>query len=257
MHGARRLFFAFSLETPWPETFPEGKLLAAEDRHLTLAFLGYRKEEEIPGLLAGVPPFTAPIAPTGRFSDCLFLPEQKPRVAAWEAEWLSGECEVREWHKLLSPNEKEEFLYHATICRAPKSLASWMEAFIPLPFYASAIHLYESLGESRYKSMWSQELLAPFTELPHTADIAYLVRGRNWGELYLHGVLALSFLFPPILDELERDLSCNDFLEMIAAINRALSRADAKWAAPFKAVSYAGSVVQKEGYTEWEMIVDV
>ena len=60
-------FFAFSLEAPWPETFPEGRLLAAEDRHLTLAFLGYRKERRSRAL-AQVPPFTAPIAPTGRFS---------------------------------------------------------------------------------------------------------------------------------------------------------------------------------------------
>ena len=55
----------------------------------------------------------------------------------------------------------------------------WLDHFTPLPFFVKAIHLYQSLGNLQYQSLWESPLLSPFEELEHTADIAFLIRGMH------------------------------------------------------------------------------
>lgn len=257
----RRLFFALTIETPWPEEFPEGRVLREENRHVTVAFLGSR-DEEVEDLISKVPDFPFSVAPSGVFVDSLFLPEENPKVAAWEIEWLTETEGIISWQKDLETalgikRRNKDFLFHLTLCRAPKKLADWQRAFAALPLYCKELHLFESLGNSDYKSLWSQEFLAPFTEISHTADIAYLVRGKNYFDLYVHAALALAFLCPEFLKEIEKEIVLEDLSSVITALNRCLARVDAKYGAEFKAVSYGGIVEEKENYLEWEMIVDV
>src|ERR1700722_8796933 len=84
----KRVFFGIETQAPWPEEFPKGKVLEEKDRHLTLAFLGEVEMSAMEKALANfpAPPFT--VGPTGKFSQCLFLPKKHPSVVAFEPEWF-------------------------------------------------------------------------------------------------------------------------------------------------------------------------
>ncbi len=262
-----RLFFAIDTICPWPEEFPEGRVLLEKDRHMTLAFLG---ETNATALMAALPKAPVPafrIGLAGCFDEPLFLPVKHPRTAGWHVRLFEGEETFFLYRQQLVDwlveagflhRPERDFLPHTTIARNPKNLSEWKDSFSSYPLYLRDIHLYRSLGRSRYESLWSYPILAPFEEVEHTADLAFLVRGKDWDSLYLHAGLALAFEFPPLLAFFEIKKPCASFAELIVGLNDLVSKADAELGAPFKAVSYHGDVtICANGIWEWEMIVDV
>lgn len=238
-----RLFFGMEVISPWPEENPSGRILLESDRHLTLAFLGESTMPDLPSFPK--PPFQIGLA--GIFDKPLFL----SHVAAWHIHWLEGEKLLLLFQKNLSNwlHLKGEFLSHVTMARKPYDAKKWEESFRKLPLFVQNIHLYESLGYSKYKSLWSYPLLAPFEEIEHTADIAFRIRGN----LFLHAQLALSFHFPSMIDYFDYG-EVNDLGDIVTALNAMIARADSEIGCPFKAVSFH-DIQNKTG--EWEMIVDV
>lgn len=226
-----RLFFGMEVFCPWPDEFPSG------DRHLTLAFLG---DTNMPDLHSfPKPPFSIGVA--GFFNKPLKL----AHVIAWHVQWLQKG--IDEYQKELTAwlGIKDRFLPHVTITRN----LDWQHDFQPLPLYVQNINLYESLGHSKYKILWQYPMLAPFEEIEHTADIAFIVRGN----LYLHAQLALAFHYPQMIRYFDFQ-KIDGFDEIVTALNQILARVDSEIGCPFKAVSFHG---EKTPLGEWEMIVDV
>lgn len=251
----KRLFLALDIRAPWPIPFPPGKVVKEEARHITVAFLGMR--EEVPGI-EGCPPPPFRVGRGGFFDRPLFLPQHHPRLVAWRAAWLeegiAGYLEqLRDWSGVV---EEREFLPHLTLCRRGFRIQEWRERFYPLPLMITGLHLYESLGSSNYLPLWGWDLLPPFEEIEHTADIAYRVRGESLAEVERHAQLALAFHFPPILPFLQVG-EPRGVEELVARLNQLICRVDGEIGAPFKAVSFHGEIEEREGILEWEMIVDV
>ncbi len=238
-HIMTRLFFALEIVCPWPQNLPKGKILLEQDRHMTLAFLG---EQEPDAVMQDIVKYQLKIAPIGYFDQCQFI--------------SSVVC----WHmKLLSQKEiAKDLLPHVTMAREPFDKKAWQETFVPLPFIANAVHLYESLGNSRYKSLKKITFIQPFEEFEHTADIAFFVRAQNMQELYFTAAIALSFHFLPFLQFIQKDVRFTTLDEIISSLNTMIAHADSTFGCPLKAVSYHGEVIiRKDSLLEWEMIVDV
>jgi 2'-5' RNA ligase len=263
----KRLFFGLEIAAPWPEKLPTGRVIDASDRHVTVAFLGKASLSKVLESLPGMPQPDFSIGPAGIFDQCLFFPKRHPRCAAWNIHWLSqGDGFARfyavftEWleNEALFQRERRPFCAHVTISRAPFKERSWERAFKPIPVITKALHLYESLGHSTYRSCWNYPFQSAFEEIEHTADIAFLVRGQNLQELYLHAKLALAFTFPELVHYFSVDTKVNSLEEAITKLNHLVAEADAEKGCPFKAVSFHGEVTQTSQNTfEWEMIVDV
>lgn len=233
-------------------------------RHLTLAFLGNISFSSIQKALSSFPQPSFRIGLTGIADRPLFLPEKNPRVVGWHIEWLTYQSELElfyhhliDWLATLNfPLKNREFLSHVTVARLPFKLEEWVRVQDTFPVVMQAIHLYESVGNLRYKPIWSYPLLSPFTELDHTADIAFLIQGENLAQIYLHAQMALAFKFPPLLPYLDyKELNSLD--EVIIHLNEIVGRADAACGTPFKAVSFHGELYRATEVLQWEMIVDV
>lgn len=261
----KRLFFGLSVQAPWPPFYPEGRLIEDETRHITLAFLGNHPFDKLEKALDDFPKPDFLIGPVGRSDQILFLPEKSPRVVAEHVSWLvDGEKidlyqkRVLDWLESLDyPVDRRPLLSHVTLARAPFSEESWKEAFEPLPILITGVHLYESLGNLKYQSLWELPFLAPFEEFAHTADIAFHVRGHSIHELYLHAAVGMSFHHPPFLSYLEKK-EISNLDDVIRSLNAMISSCDAEQGSPFKAVSYHGTVREDENHIlHWEMIVDV
>lgn len=253
----KRLFFAVGIEAPWPATWPEDSVLDVEYRHCTVAFLG---EVETPAWdQIPKPPFR--VGPSGWFDKALKLPEKTPRVIAWHITWRNSL--LHQYQATLaqkfqkSPGESQEpWLSHLTLCRRPLKADEWLTQFAPLPCFASSLHLYESLGHSRYRSLWSYPIAPAFEELEHTADIAFRVLGSTPQDLYANAFTALAFKCPQMLNYWE-ELVAPELEDIVEALNQAVCRTDAAVGCPFKAVSLHGEIVEIDGLLNWEMIVDV
>jgi len=261
----KRLFFGFDVACPWPERLPPGRLLAEPDRHLTLAFLGSGDEEKLSADLSVFSGLPFSIGLSAIFDHPLFLPRKSPRVAAWRIHWLEGgELFSRFQHGFVDwlrergwepKGVRDEFLPHVTIARKPFGILQWKEAFRKQPLFIRDFCLYESLGGLRYRACWRCPVLAPFDEIEHTADIAFIVRGTSIQNLFLHAQTALSFHFPQLLDYFSFG-EVGSLEGIVEALNRMIGKADAEIGSPFKAVSYHGNLKGME-ILEWEMIVDV
>jgi 2'-5' RNA ligase len=261
----KRLFFGFAINTPWPDSLPEGRRLLEIDRHVTVAFLAHANLSKLIEAARHVPKIPFALGLGGIFDRPLFLPKRAPRVAAWHIRWLEKEelflrfqKELIVWLKelRLEPREQNgEFLSHVTLAREPFHVKEWKETFQKLPLFLGDLHLWESLGSSRYRSHWSYPILSPFEEKEHTADIAFTIRGMSLQEMFLHAQLALSFHFPPLIDFISfREVENLD--AMIGSLNQMICALDQEIGSPFKAVSYHGKL-EGEGILQWEMIVDV
>lgn len=238
-----RLFYGIAVEAPWPEVFPKGRVLDPSHRHATLAFLGECSTLPDP---AEPPPFK--IGKTGYFDKCSCF----SHVMAWEMQWWDSE--MIEFQKNF--REKREWKPHVTLCREPFDLKEWKKSFKPLPFFISSFNLYESLGYSRYKALWSYPFIPPFEEFEHTADVAFFIRGENVQEIYMNAFTALSFQAPQCLSFIPEN-KAETIEEVVVGLNEVISKVDAAFGSPFKAVSYHGDIeAEKEGLI-WEMIVDV
>jgi len=261
----KRLFFGFEVVAPWPTQFPHGRLLEEPDRHFTLIFLGNTDYTKLSNALPAFPTPPFIIGPTGQFDQCQFLPAQYPRLVAWHIDWLE-ECSLFDtyysscidWLKAQGfvPHERGSLLPHVTLCRAPFNLKQWKKNFSKLPLIISSLHLYESLGHSKYASCWKYPFICPFEEVDHTADIAFLIHGENLRQLHKNAFVALAFKFPPFLDFYSTPPQINSLEDIIIHLNHAIALADGTIGCPFKAVSYHGEIIEKEYFT-WEMIVDV
>ncbi|GAB4187729.1 MAG: hypothetical protein Tsb0015_06780 [Simkaniaceae bacterium] len=264
----KRLFFGAEVQAPWPERMPEsGRFLDPDHRHMTLAFLGDASWEDLKEILSCCPINELKIGIAGKFSKVVFFPSEKyQRVAAWEVEILEKvqifmEIQERLCSWLEENNfsvDKRKFHPHVTMARGKVDQEEWKSLFEPIPLVVTSIHLYESLGRSQYKSLWHYPLLWPFEEIEHTADLAFLVRGKSPEEVHLHAQLALTFSFPELLPFVELDSLSEDLDDIVIQLNDLVTRSDQEIGCPIKAVSFHGEVkkIQEEIY-QWEMIIDV
>lgn len=236
---------ALEIEAVWPKEFPKARLI--EERHLTLSFLG-DKEPKAPPL----PPFT--LGPAGYGNAWIFLAHVVAMNWMEAPKVLEGyQKEVAEYYQI---DDKRPFFPHISVAREPFSIEEWKKVACQIPFYAKAVSVKESLGFSKYKTLWSHPLIPPFEEVEHTADIAFLVRGTNFSDLALHAKVALAFHFPPLIPFFTAwDGTALD--DVIAYLNQILAAADSAIGVPFKAVSYHAEMTEKKEYLEWRMIVDV
>lgn len=266
-HDMKRLFFAFEVDAPWPEAFPSGRLIEKHSRHLTLAFLGNTDFAVLQPHLGNLPLPAFKVGLTGVFEKIRFLPTGHPRVAAWEAAFYDHATPLEDYVPALvdwlkehrfHPDDRLHFLPHVTVCRAPFDIESWRADFKELPVATSRLHLYESTGQLNYKPIWTHNLLMPFEELDHTADIAFLIRANTVAQLYHNAFTALSFKYP-LLVKYKEPLPEGSTIEgIVIQLNRSVSHADSEVGCPFKAVSFHGEIVKETDETlKWEMIVDV
>jgi 2'-5' RNA ligase len=263
----KRLFFGFEVLSPWPTEFPEGRILDASCRHMTIAFLGQTHYEKLLELLTSFPRPPFKVGQVGHFDRSLFLPERHPRVVAWHMKFLNPKNEFESYYKKIVQwikecnfrvDERDHFLPHLTIGRAPFEIKSWKNFFAKLPFMTSNLHLYESLGNLEYHSCWEYPLRLPFEELDHIADIAFRIRGDSLQDLFRNAFTALAFKFPPLLTYSGMVKEINEFDDIVAYLNDIVGQADGEKGCPFKAVSYHGNLNKEDDQTlVWEMIVDV
>ena len=258
------LFFGLEVAVPWHDPLPKGRALAEASRHLTLAYLGKVSKEKILSELNGFPPPPSPLSAAGVCDKLLFLPENDPRVVAYNVEWLSQKEELLSFRQTLYAwlitleyrLDERPFLSHITLARAPYNEKEWRKHFVKLPLIAGPIHLYESKGNLSYDPIWTYPLTPPFIELSHTGDVAYKIYGKDPSQIYLHAQLALAFEHPPFLSYLTAD-SVNTLEEIVMRLNEKIATLDQEGGSPFKAVSFHGDLTQENTLFFWEMIVDV
>ncbi|MBS0616301.1 MAG: hypothetical protein JSR58_07120 [Verrucomicrobia bacterium] len=253
----KRLFLGIPVIGSWPSSFPDGRLIEEEMRHITLAFFGTTSFERLISLLSSLPqpPFSMGLAGVG--DHIKFFSHVAAAHVTWleEVDLFSKYYEgVQNWLKNHRyPVDTRPFLPHITLARSPFSFHEWKAFFAPIPFYGKSICLYESLGQSHYKPLWEIPLPAPFVEIEHTADIAFCIQGKTPRQLLMHAYLALAFKFPALLTEKIPDDSTHSLDDVIIALNDIISRADQTLGVPFKAVSFHG----EHQNNQWTMIVDV
>jgi RNA 2',3'-cyclic 3'-phosphodiesterase len=252
----RRLFFGLEVVAPWPAELPKGRVLPEEGRHMTLVFLGNVEWEELEARLDQVPPLPMRVGAVGVTDECLLL----RNVVAWHVNLFEQGDVVDGYYQTLrrfcEGTDEREWRAHITMARKPFDGPAWKKAFEPLPVAIKGMHLYESTGNLTYVPVRSWEMAAPFLEVPHTADIAFEVRGESVQQIFLHAAVALAFEFPPLLGYMG-EVEVVDLDDVIIALNDLVARADADVGVPFKAVSFAGELRKFDGLLEWEMIVDV
>ena len=204
----KRLFFGLEVHAPWPTHFPKGNILAETQRHVTLSFLGHCDLENLLGELRYFPltSKTSPIGFCGLFDYCLFLPPKTSHVVAWHNHWYHQKYFIEifqrtltDWLKQLhfSP-DSSEWLPHTTICRGSFDQEEWLKSFIPLPFFTQSIHLYESLGNATYQSVWNYPVLAPFEQIASQKN-HLLIRASSLSDLYYNAFTALAFKYPSLV----------------------------------------------------------
>jgi 2'-5' RNA ligase len=257
MSDEKRLFFAAELTAIWPEHLPSGRILAEENRHLTLVFLGQTSPSKL--LEKTIPLPTFDIGPASYSTKWIFLPsEQEARVIAAETAslgpLLAYQHTLAQWNP--SPDSRP-FFPHITLARGPLDVEAWKKIPCEIPFYIRSIALMESLGHSHYQTLWSHPLLPPFAEIEHTADIAFLIRGSDFYDLFLHAQVALSFKFPSLIAYFSKEKNFPSLDTVIAALNEVIAKADLDIGVPFKAVSYHDELSYHSNHLEWKMIVDV
>jgi 2'-5' RNA ligase len=264
LNEEKRLFFATEITGAWPQDFPAGRILDEENRHLTLAFLGTTSLSKLLEKIKMIPLPLFDLGPAGYCSHWIFLPSEKEaRVVATEI--LPSDF-LQDYQKTLACWLKNEgylskdarpFFPHITVARGSFEVEAWKKFPCRVPFYVRSIALLESLGNSHYKSAWRHSFIPPFAEIEHTADIAFLIRGKDFLELFLHAQLALAFKFPPMLAYFSKEQDFPSLDTVIAALNGLVARADLDIGVPFKAVSYHDEMAYHSNHLEWKMIVDV
>jgi hypothetical protein len=204
------------------------------------------------------------IGPASFSTKWIFLPSEKEtRVVAAEIELvgplLGYQRTLAHWLRDQShlSHEAKPFFPHITVARGSFDVEAWKTFPCQIPFYIRSIALFESLGNSRYEHLWRHSFISPFAEIEHTADIAFLIRGADFQELFLHAQLALAFKFPALLAYFSKEKNFPSLDNVIAALNGLIARADLDIGIPFKAVSYHDEMAYHSNHLEWKMIVDV
>lgn len=269
MKDQKRVFFGFEAQAPWPEKFPVGRLLDPLQRHMTVAFLGNIHYHDLEQIFDSLPKPDFTLGFAGYFDECLLLPPRHPHVVAWHVRFAEQTVQTLNAFyeqftaalksaQLLPEREDRPWLPHVTLCRSPFDPHHWKKQFTPLPVIFTRFNLYESIGELKYPTLWSQELLPSFEEISHTADIAFAIRGRNVNEIYQHALTALAFKHPPLVKYLALEGPVETLDDVIIKLNEVVALSDEESGCSFKAVSYHGELIQDQnGIYTWEMIVDV
>lgn len=262
----KRLFFGLEVNAPWINPLPAGRIIVEDKRHITLAFLGNISFSELYEALPSIPKPNFRIGYTGIFDRCLFLPRNPPNVIAFGIHFLGDVLNLYEYQKTLLCWLKEinislddkKWLPHVTLARKPFDSQEWLNHFTSLPFYTSHFHLYESKGNLNYESIWTFPIQAPFEELDHTADIAFMIYGNTIKDLYFHAFTALAFKEPHLIEFFEENVAIDSLEDLIFALNQCIAITDSQRRCCLKAVSYHGEIISNEQkILQWEMIVDV
>lgn len=262
-----RLFFALDVISPWKEVEPPGRYIDKSLRHITLLFIGEAGDDELNKIRSSIILPKITVAPSGIFDKIILLPFNHPNVISYHAHFLKGFEDLKNYKtELISIIESngivlkdtlKDFLPHATLCRRPFSVSPWKKQFSRMPFYVSKLNLYESLGNSNYKSLWSSEFIKPFTEIAHTGDLAYYIRGESFYQLYVNAFIALCFNYPGLSGYFIENEHIESIDDVIIGLNRIITVLDTECGSPFKAVSFQSGLSHMENYLQWEMIVDV
>lgn len=262
----KRLFFGIEVKAPWIDPFPKGRILDENQRHLTLAFLGNVSFEKLLNELSEIPIPSFKIGYTGYFDKTLFLPNHRPNVVAWGMHFFGDISKLYEYQKELTrwldeldySMDKRPWLPHVTLARRPFNLQEWEKYFSLLPFTTTRIHLFESKGNLNYESLWNYPLHPPFIELDHTADIAFMIYGNSFTEIYHNALTALAFKEAHIIEFIKENEKIESVEDIIYHLNHAIALTDSQKRCSLKAVSYHGEIFKnKDNIYEWEMIVDV
>lgn len=261
----KRLFFGAHVEAPWPASYPNGRLVPENGRHLTLGFLGWASYRSLKHHMARMPKIPFALGPAGVFDRCLFLPRRgPPRVVAYHVGWVGDDVlgayqrRVSEWLERCGYRvEKRPFLPHVTVARSPFVSKDWERVFHMCPVRVVEICLYESRPKLEYVPLWQAPLTPAFEEIEHTADRAFCVRGYDFKQILDHAQLALSSVYPPLLAY--RQAGEPKHLDgIVETLNDVIGRTDAAIGSRVKAVSYAGEMRRvQDQWLEWEMICDV
>ncbi|MBN2480072.1 MAG: hypothetical protein JXA94_07575 [Parachlamydiales bacterium] len=264
----KRLFFAFDICAFWIDFPKENKIIQEQNRHITLLFLGENNIEDVIQYLNEISKLPSIIGPICEFDKLLFLPEKHPRLVAFNVNFLEKEKEMENFQKRLVSFFKEKdfeikhrdnFKAHITVCRNSFNIENWKNSFRKAPLYIKSFNLFESLGNSEYRSLWNKDFLAPFEEIRHTADIAFIIKGENFLDLLFHAFIALSFNsldFFKYKDLLLKEVKNID--DVIINLNEIITQAEIDGIhLPFKAVSFHSDIFEKDKILNWEMIVDV
>ncbi len=260
-----RLFFAFSVRAPWQNPLPQGRIINENSRHLTVAFLGNCDPDQLKKNIQSTPLPPMQIGCVGIGDKILFLPEKTPRVVCYHVDWLNKQNLLESyahtltiWLKNLGyAIDERPWTSHVSVARTPTHFQEWQQSFHPFPFAIQGLHLYESMGNLNYVPRWSHQLVPPFEEFEHTADIAFNIRGNTVEDIFLHAQFALAFNFPMILNFIKPFVPHN-LDDIVMALNELVAIADQEVGCPFKSVSYHGEIKELPDKTLfWEMIVDV
>lgn len=263
----KRLFLGFDVSCHWTYEPDDHQMISHKNRHVTMAFLGRQDVEKLLKALKTLSIFPFSISPAGFFDACLTMPSAHPTVIAWKMHVLTSGKALFAFHatllkwldekKIVCDAKHKELFAHVTVSRNLEMAASWQEGFQPIPFLLTAFHLYESLGDSQYRKLWSRMLLPAFEEIEHVADMGYRIRGKTLRDVYLHAQLALAHYDPNVLKFITGPLKMANLDEIIYSLNQVLTKMDIEMGSPFKAISYHGNLRENEGVLEWEMIIDV
>lgn len=262
-----RIFFALDVISPWKELEPPGRYIDKHLRHITLLFIGEVKEEDTSKLVSSMILPNIYVGPCGIFDKVVALPFNHPNVVSYRAHLLDRLKDLQKYktdlvsyvesNGILLKEGLKKFLPHVSLCRRPFSISDWKKKFSKLPFYISTLHLYESIGNSKYKSLWSYEFISPFIEVGHTGDIAFHIRGENFYQLFVNGFIALCFTSENLVNYFIENESIENIDDVIISLNKIITALDTDVGSPFKAVSFQSNVQHMDNYLEWEMIVDV
>lgn len=266
----KRLFLGLSIEAPWNNSFPNGRILKIEDRHLTLIFFGKCDYSTIENHLGRMPLPSFLVTPVGILDKFLFLPKKtQKKVVAYHATFFDKELEnyqqtLFDWcieNRLIDSNQnsscENRFLPHLTIARNPNSIEDWNNSFLPHPFYIKDLCLYESLGNCTYEVLWNKKFLLPIEELPHTADIAYIIRAKDLQDLYIHAQIALCFSDENFLPFIDLKTKIENLDHLVMELNHIVAIVDIEIGSAFKAVSFHGNIKEENKILIWEMVIDV
>lgn len=246
----KNVFFGLQALLPaWVKGLPKGRIVPANSRHMLLAFLG-KVSEELFASLAIKLEDTQQIAATGIASRVIFTPD----TVALDIELITGAKMVYTLADKLKTGEP--FYPHVTLARTPVAIHAWKQWFFPLPLIFPKLCLYSSEGELAHRSLAEKPFWLPFEQKEHTADLAVLVRGRNFSELAFHALLSLAFQAPEMLEGAFIP-QVDSLVDVIAFLNQRIFSLDRKFGLPFKAVTHSGHAEELNGYLTWEMIVDV
>ena len=265
----KRVFFGFEALAPWPDKLPSGRMLDSHQRHMTVAFLGNIRYPDLENVREELPKPNFTLGFTGYFNESLQLPPRHPNVVAWHVKFepktmaalhLFHEqlTSVLKSVQLLPEKEDRKLLPHVTLCRFPFDSKQWQKQFTPLPVIFTRFNLYESTGQLHYTTLWTHDLIPPFEEISHTADIAFIIRGNDVSEIYTHALTALAFKHPSLTKYLGDETQITNLDAIIVKLNEVIALADEESGCSFKAISYHGELTQdQKGIFNWEMIVDV